>query len=247
MLSTFILQYLNKLVEGEVRHFTPPKSFHTLKVQGFKDNRIKLLTEFRGELPVKVFALITHPSIETCEFPHTPPPTVRTFLFTTQFFVERPKFGQGVFQRLRVLYVLTRAKCQVSVFHAEVCPYALTCSGQRSKICVSCCDTKPVISTVITLDCDTTNSPMPLTVFMESIRHVIKLPLTCFWIPFTQCESDTIIFQRPASLPWVSNRLKLMSFFDFRSATQLIEKTLVCFMNTFQFLLDSLRRQRLPM
>ncbi len=75
MFTTFILQYLNELVEGEFRYFTPPQAFHTLKVQCL---------------------------------------TVRTFLLTIQCFVEMPKFVQGLFQRLRVVYFLTRAKSQVS-------------------------------------------------------------------------------------------------------------------------------------
>ena len=136
MFLTLIFQYLNKLVEAKIGDFASPKAFHTVKVQSFKDNRIKLLTEFRGELPMKVFALVRNFPIEACELSDTPPPTVRPFNFTRKAFVERPKFVQGVFQRLWVLYFLTPAKCQVSVFHAEVCPYAFTCSRQRSKICI---------------------------------------------------------------------------------------------------------------
>ena len=40
MLLTLILQYLNKLVEGEIRYFSAPKPFHTVKVQGFIGNRL---------------------------------------------------------------------------------------------------------------------------------------------------------------------------------------------------------------
>ena len=76
MFDTLILQYLNKLVEGEVGDFTSPQVFHARKVQGFNDNRIKLLTQFGGELPMKIFALIANPSVEPCDLPHTTPPTV---------------------------------------------------------------------------------------------------------------------------------------------------------------------------
>ena len=58
MFLTLGLQYLNELVEAEIGDFASPKAFHAVKVQGFKDNRIKLPTEVAGELPVKVFALI---------------------------------------------------------------------------------------------------------------------------------------------------------------------------------------------
>ena len=57
MFTALISQYLNKLVESEIGDFTSPQAFHTVKVQGFNDNRIKLFTEFRGQLPMKVFAL----------------------------------------------------------------------------------------------------------------------------------------------------------------------------------------------
>ena len=57
MLDTLILQYLNKLVKGEIGDFAAPKAFHTVKVQGFNGNRIKSLTEFRGKLPMKIFCV----------------------------------------------------------------------------------------------------------------------------------------------------------------------------------------------
>ena len=104
MFLTLILQYLNKLVERKVGDFTSPQAFHTVKVQGFNGNRIKLLTEFTCELPMKVFALVTDFPIETCYLSDTPPPAIRTFLLTAQCLVERPKFVQGLFQRLGVLF-----------------------------------------------------------------------------------------------------------------------------------------------
>ena len=141
MFLTLILQYLNELVKSKVRYFSAPKSFHTVKVQGFNRDRIKPFTEIGGKFPMKVFALIRNFSIKSCELPNTTPPTVRTFFFTDQCLVESTKFHQGLFQGLRVLYFLTRAKGQVSVFHTEfdlgidqihslyyiVRPNALTC------------------------------------------------------------------------------------------------------------------------
>ncbi len=152
MFLTLILQYLNKLIEGEVGNLASPKSFHTRKVQGFNSDGVESLTKFRSKLPLKVFALVSDFPIETCDVSHTPPPAMRTFLFTTQVFVETPKFLQVRFQRLWVLLLLTRAQCQIRVFHAGfglgidqihslyyiVCPNALTCCRQRSKICVGC-------------------------------------------------------------------------------------------------------------
>ena len=152
MFLTLILQNLNKLSEGKVRDFTSPKAFHTVKVQGFNGNRIKLLTEFGGELPLKIFALVRDFPIQTCELSDTPPPPVRTFLFTTQCLVERPKLLQVRFQRLGVLFFLTRAQRQICVFHTGfglgidqihslyyiVCPNALTCCRQKFRFYKVC-------------------------------------------------------------------------------------------------------------
>ena len=224
MFLTLILQYLNKLVEGKVRHLASPKAFHAVKVQSFKDNRIKLLTEFGGKLPLKVFALVGDFTVETGKLPNTPPPTVRTFLFTTQCFGEMTKFVQRLFQRLWVLYLLTRGKRQVSVFHTKVCPNALTCCWQRFEICVGCYDIKPIVAALITLDSNTVDTPMPLAVLMKRIRHFVKLPLTCSRIPFTQRQRDTIVFQRPPRTPRVCYRLELVSAFPFRFPTKFLKK-----------------------
>ena len=191
MFLTLIFHYLNKLVEGKVRDFTSPQAFHTVKVQRFKNNRIKLLTEFACQLPLKIFALVADFPIQTCELPHTSPPTVRTFLFSRKFFVERPKFVQVRFQGVWVLYFLTRVQRQKCVFHTEVCPNAFTCCWQRSKICVGCCYAEPIVPAIVTFDCDTTDSSMPLAVFMKRIRHFIKSPLT--FIPLTKCDCDTVV------------------------------------------------------
>ena len=245
MFYTLVPQYLNKLVEGEVRHFSPPKPFHARKVQGFKDNRIKLLTQIGCKLPVKVFPLAADFPIQACELKDTPPPTVRAFLFATQIFVERPKFVQSLFQGLWVLYLFTRAQCQESVFHAKVCPNAFTRCRQRFKTCIGRCDAKPIVSASITLDCDTTGSPMPLAVFMESIGNAVKLPLP--FIPFFESERDTIVLQRPPRTSRKGDRFKLMSRFDMRSTAEFIEKSLIRCVNAFEFLLDRLARQGVPM
>ena len=196
---------------------------------------------------MKVFALIRDFPIKACDCSDTPPPAVRTFNFTRKFFVERPKFVQGVFQGLWVLDFLTRAKGQISVFHAEVCPNAFTCCWQRLEICIGRCDTKPIITASVSFDGESANSSMPLSVFMERIRNFIKLPLTRLRIPFTKRQRDTIVFQRPPRFSGVRDRLKLMTLLDFRSTPKFFEKPVISFMNTSQFLLDRLRRQSFPM
>ena len=223
MFATLILQYLNKLVERKVGDFTSPQAFQvSVKVQSLNDNRIKLLTKFRRELPVKIFTLVGDFPIETCELPDTPPPTVRTFYFTRKFFVEIPKFVQGLFQRLWVLDFLTRAQCQVRVFHTEICPNAFTCCRQWFEICISCRDTKPIITTSVTFDCDIADSSgFPLAVFMESIWHFIKSPLTV--TPLAKCKDNAIVFQRPPRVSRIGDRLKLVSLLDFRSPTEFLK------------------------
>ncbi len=247
MFLTLILQYLNKLIEGEVGDLASPKSFHTRKVQGFNGDGVESLTKFRSKLPLKIFALVADFPIETCELSHTPPPTVRTFLFAAQCFVERPKFLQGLFQRLWVLFFLTRVQRQICVFHTEVCPNALTCCRQRFKICVGCCDVKPIVSATVTFDCDTTESPVPLAVLMKSVRNFIKTPFACLRIPFTESQCDTIVFQRPPRTSRVCYRFELVSGFPFRFPTQFFEKTIVGKMYPSQFLLNRLAWQGIPM
>ena len=196
---------------------------------------------------MKVFALIRDFPIKTCDGSHTPPPAIRTFDFTRKFFIQRPKFVQRLLQRLWVLYFLTRAQCQISVFHAEVCPNAFTCCWQTFHVRVGCYYAKPIGTAIVSLDCDTTDTSMPLTVFMKRIQNFIKTPFACFRIPLTEGERDTIIFQRPPGFSRKGDRLELRSRLDMRSAPKFLEKAVVCQMDTFQLLLGCLRRQSIPM
>ena len=196
---------------------------------------------------MKVFALVGNFAIETGDLSYTPPPTTRTFGFTRKAFVKGSQFLQGVFQRLRVLFFLTRAQCQVCVFHAKVCPNAFTCCRQTFEIGVGCDYANPIVSAIITFDCDTTDRAMPLAVFMKRKWNFIKLPFSRLGIPLTKTKGDTIIFQRPPRLSRKGDRFELMSLFDFRPTTKFLEKSVIRFMNPFQLLLDCLRRQRLPM
>ena len=246
MFLALILQNLYKLVERKIRDFPSPQAFHTVKIQGFNGDCVKRLTKVACELPMKVFALVTYFPIQACDLSHTSPPAVRTLLLTTEFFVERPKFIQVRFQRLWVLFLLTRAECQVRVFHTQVCPNALTCCRQRSKIRVGRCDTKPIASATITLDCDMFDTPVPLAVLVERISHFIKLPLTRLGIPLTKSQRDTIIEQRPTCL-FKCEGLELMTFLDFRFTAKFLEKTNIRSVNPSKFLLYRLTRQGVPM
>ena len=245
MFLTLILQYLNKLVERKIRDFTSPQAFHTVKVQFFNGDCIKLLTKFSGELPMKVFALITNPPIEAGKLPNTPPPAVRTSNLSAKAFVERPKFVQGAFQGLWVLFLLTGAKCQICVFHTKICPDTLTRRWQKFRFYKVRDYVEPIITASITFYRDTTDMvSIKLTVFMESIRNFIISPFTS--TPFPEGKGDTIVFQRPARL-FECEGFKLMPFFDFRSTAKFLEKSVICQVNAFELLLDCLAWQRLPM
>ena len=50
MFETFELQYLNILIEGKVRDFTSPKSFHTVKVQRFGCDGVKTFGKGRWQV-----------------------------------------------------------------------------------------------------------------------------------------------------------------------------------------------------
>ncbi len=236
MFLTLIFQYLNELVEGEVRYFTPPQAFHAVKVQCLKHNDIKLFTKFTCQLPVKIFTVVADFPIQTCELPDTPPPPVRTFNFTRKRFIERPKFIQGLFQRLRVLDFLTGAKCQVCVFHTEICPNAFTCCRQWDKICVIRYEVKPIVAAIVTFDGDTPKFSMPSRVLMKRSWHFIKSPLP--FIPLTKGECKKFkssLFQR--------DRLKLMLRFDMGVTSAFIKEPLIRIINSFQLCLDGLAWQ----
>ena len=245
MFLTLILQNLNKLIERKIRDFTPPKPFQvSVKVQSFKDNRIKLLTEFACQLPLKVFALVADFSIETCKLPNTSPPAVRTLNLSRKTFIQRPKFVQGVLQRLWVLFLFTRAKCQVRGFHTKVCPNTLTRCWQGFTFYKVSYDIKPIITARVTLDCETTNIPFKLTVFMERVSDFIISPFAR--VPLPEVQGEAIVFQGPTCL-FEREGFKLMAFLDFRSTAKFLEKSVIRLINTPQLLLYRLTRQRFPM
>ena len=244
MFLTLIPQYLNELVESKIGDFTSPQAFHAVKVQSFKHNPIKLLTEFAGELPLKVFALIADFPIKPCDLSDTPPPAVRTFLFTAQCLIETPKFLQVRFQGLWVLFLLTRAERQICVFHAEVCPNTLTRCWQRFRFYKICYDIQPIVPTSVALDREKPDIPFKLTVLVKCISHFIMSPFTLF--PLSKIESEAIVVKRPAHL-FQREGFELVAFLDFRSATKFLEKTDIRLINAPQLLLDRLAWQCFPM
>ena len=251
MFDTFILQYLNKLTECQVGDFTSPQAFHAIKVKRFKSKCIKPLAEVGREFPMPVKALPADFAIQYRQFPDRTPPIIRTFFLTRkETFTQYAELFQGLFQKLRRLYLLTCGKCQKSVFHSEVCPNALTCRRKpRFGRSIVCCDTRfPVVSTSITFYRDLLNIAKPITVFVKCERDWFSYPFSILRIPFTEGDTDMIIFYRFLTrYPREGDRLEFVLGFDMRSATQFVEKSLICFMNTFQLTLDRLAWQTLPM
>ena len=244
MFLTLIRQYLNKLIERKIGDLTSPQAFHTLKVQGFNGDCIKPLAKFARQLPLKVFALVAYPSIETCEVSHAPPPAVRTFNLARKTFVERPKFIQGAFQRLGVLFLLTRAERQICVFHTEICPNTLTRCRQRFRFYKIRDYIQPIVTTVISFDRDTADISIKLTVFMERISDFIISPFIS--IPLPKSEGDTILFQRPPRL-LKHKRFELVAGFPFRFTAKFLKESHIGSVNPSQFFLNRLTWQCFPM
>ena len=84
VLCTLLFQYLYELIEGVVRDFAAPKPFHTVKIQGFKTEYIKLRAKLGGKFPLPIFSLSGNFSVVPCQSPDATPPIIRTFDFTTE-------------------------------------------------------------------------------------------------------------------------------------------------------------------
>ena len=145
-------------------------------------------------------------------------------------------------------FLLTRAQCQVRVFHTEVCPNALTCCWQFvwcpcGLVMIYRANSHRKSSRLRVIRAD---RALPLAVFMERVRHFIKSPLTL--IPLAECECDAVVCQSPyPAAPGKRDRLKLMARFDMGFATEFLEKSDIRIVNAFQFCLNRLAWQRLPM
>ena len=161
MFDTLELQNLNKLVEGKVRDFASPKTFHCLKVQRLGGNGIKPPTQVGRTLVVPISALVGNFDVESCQLMDSTPPIARTSHFPRKDFVEFSELVQGLFQGLRVVYLLACIQGQIGVY-AEVYPYAFTCSGQHFFRRTICYDIKPILTGNIPADLDILDVPFPI-------------------------------------------------------------------------------------
>ena len=128
MFETLEFQNLKELPKCQVRDFSPPKPFHTLKVECLGGNKVKPPTEVSGTFVVPISALVRNLTIQPCQLSDGTPPVARTLLLLTDGPGECLKLVQGFLQKLWRLNLLTGAECQIGV-HSEVYPYTFTCSG----------------------------------------------------------------------------------------------------------------------
>ena len=246
MFETFELQYLNKLIESEIGDFTSPEAFHACQVQRFKSKSIKASTQVSGEFPMPIFALPSDFPIQSCEFSDSTPPVIRAFDFTRKAFIELAELFQGLFQKLRRLYLLACAKRQKSVLHTEVCPHTFTRSGQRFGRSVVSNNVKPVCANSVAKDLNVSDITIPFAVLVKRETSSFKLQTLGFCVPFLEGEGNS------AFLKFVT-RLKLRRTItpfalEFRKADAgIVERTLIGSINADNHSVKGVTRYPRPM
>jgi len=194
MFSTLILQYLNKLVKGEVRDFPSPKPLHTVKVQRLGNDRIKPFTQVSSNLVVPVLALVGDMSIQPCEFSDRTPPIVRTLNFARKAFAEGSEFIQGVFQKFWRVFLLTVAKGQVGL-HTKIYSYALTCSRTGFGCGGVCNHVKPIGANTITKDLNIANFTLIVAMVVKREPTFVELQGLSRCVPGFEREANAACFK----------------------------------------------------
>ena len=189
MFQTLELQYLNKLVKGEVRDFPSPKPFHAFKVECLGGDTVKPSAKVSGKFPMPISALVGDFDIQPCEFSDGTPPVVRTFDFARKAFVEFSELFQRRFQGLWVLYFLTGIQRQICL-HAKVRPYIFTCSGQNRFAGVVSDDIKPIRSNRVAKDLDIADVPMPIAMVVIQNIAMLEHKLLFYFVPFFEGEAN---------------------------------------------------------
>ena len=207
MFETLIFQYLNKLVEGKVRDFTPPKPFHTVKVERLSGDQIKPAAEVRRKFPMPIAPLVRDSSIEACQLSNSTPPVIRTSNFARKAFVEGSEFVQGLFQELWTLYLLTGVECEKSVFQTGfglgidqihslyyiVRTYTFTRSGQDFFRGIICHDIKIERANTVAKDLEIADVSLPMAVLVKREPTLIKLQTLRGRIPRLERKAHTSI------------------------------------------------------
>ena len=200
MFETLVYQYLKKLPKGEVRDLTSPKTFHTRKVQRLGRNKVKSFTKICSKFPMPVSALMGDMSVESRQLIDGTPPVARTFHFTRKAFVETSQPCQRLFQELWRLYFLAIAQCQKSVFHAEVCTYIFTRSGQDFLRRVVGHDIQPICANIVAKDLEITHVSYPIAVLVKGEPTLIKLQSVRGCVPRLERHANTSGFKFVACL-----------------------------------------------
>ena len=200
MFETFELQYLNKLVESKIGDFASPEAFHCLKVQRLGGDKVKPLTQVSRTFVVPISALVGDFAIESCEFTDGTPPIVRTFLLSTDSFVEFAELVQGVFQGLRMVEFLTVAECQIGL-HSEVYAHAFTCGAHNFFGYIICYNIEIECSDSIPTDLDILDVSLRVAMVMiQDEAFVVFVELLGFRIPLPKRNANTPFFKQVACL-----------------------------------------------
>ena len=195
MFDTLERQYLNKLVEGKIGDLTSPETFHRIKVECLGGDEIEPLTQVGRCFPVPIQSLVGDFAMKPCEFTDSAPVVTRTFDLSADGFAKFTEFGQGVFQGLRVLDFLTGVECQIRL-HAEVYPYAFTCSGQDFFGGVICNDIKPQCSDSVATDLDIADISFPLAMLVKQEEtFIVFVELLGVRIPLPKRNANTPAFK----------------------------------------------------
>ena len=200
MFQTLKLQYLNKLIESEVRDFPSPKAFHAVKVECLSGDTVKPSAKVSGKFVVPVLALVGNFAVKPCKLMNSTPPVVRTFDFARKAFVEFSELFQGRFEGLWVLDFLTGVQRQIGL-QSEVYSYTFTCSGQNFFAGVICNNGQPIRSNTVAKDLDIANVPLPIAVVVIQDIATLKHKLLSDGIPFLEggfsSQSQRIGFPNP--------------------------------------------------
>ena len=224
MFETLIPQYLNELIESEVRDFTTPEAFHAIKVQCLSGYPVKSFAKVSGKFIVPVFALVGDMPIQPRKLTDTPPPVVRTLGFTRKCLVQDPEFFQGVFQKLWGVYLFAVAQGQIGI-HTEVYAYALTCSSKGFGYGIIGYDIKPIGSGSIAKDLDIADVAIPIAVMVIQYVSADKYELLFACVPFFEGQTDRPFREFVARLKL---RRAVASFaFELWQPTESAEKTLI--------------------
>ena len=127
-LFALVFEFLRELTKSKVRYLFPPKPFHTRKVQIFKEQDVKLTTEFYRQFPMVVCSLVRRFLVETGNV------LAFSFLVVRPFDLARIRF-LCVCQLLGILFVEHRRCLSVSVtgsqevFDSKVEPFSFTRLG----------------------------------------------------------------------------------------------------------------------